>query len=54
MNQLVPITSATLPALVAAAGERSGYGFTWFAQHPPVADIPVPTEVAQPCEPNRL
>jgi len=30
MNQLVPITSATLPALVAAAGERAGMRFLEF------------------------
>jgi site-specific recombinase XerC len=30
MNQLVPITSATLPALVAAAGERGGMRFLEF------------------------
>jgi integrase/recombinase XerC len=30
MNQLVPITSGTLPALVAAAGERAGIRFLEF------------------------
>jgi hypothetical protein len=31
VNQLVPIASATLPALVAAAGERAGMRFLEFA-----------------------
>ena len=30
MNQLVPISSSTLPALVAAAGERAGMRFLEF------------------------
>jgi hypothetical protein len=30
MNQLVPITSTTLPALVAAAGDRAGMRFLEF------------------------
>ena len=30
MNQLVPIASATLPALVVAAGERAGMRFLEF------------------------
>jgi integrase/recombinase XerC len=30
VNQLVPITSAALPALVAAAGERAGMRFLEF------------------------
>ena len=30
MNQLVPITSAALPTLVAAAGERAGMRFLEF------------------------